>query len=353
MTWAFFALGLFVWVFVQVILHESAHLLTARLVGFSAFAVTIGSGPLLLRGRLGNLAVRVHALPMFGVVWTRPVLDGLRWKGALFAISGLLSDALLLAGLLYLVHYRLGDAQTGPSSWDSLFAGLAFYQAVVIVANFVPLDFTAQGTKMANDGRQFFGYLRGRRPATLQEHERNVTRYDPAFRLENSWLMRCEVPMLITMAEAQEDITGGRYTEGAEKYRRVIAQPDIHPGEKAMLLDRMACMVLYHDVKALLSAAEGWAREACELVPRSVTLRGTLGAVLVERGLYAEGLTLLVPLISAGNASVDRTLSACYLAKALHRLGRTGEAQEHLRIARQGGEFPAIRERIEAELGSA
>jgi hypothetical protein len=348
-TWTFFALGLFVWVFVQVILHESAHLLAARLVGFSAFAVTIGSGPLLLRGRLGNIAVRVHALPMFGVVWTRPVLEGLRWKGALFAISGLLSDALLLAGLLYLAGHRLGP----PSSWDSLFAGLAFYQAVIIVANFFPLDFTAQGTKMANDGRQFFSYLRGRRPAALQEHERNVIRYDPAFRLEDSWLMRCEVPMLTTMAEAQEDITGGRYTDGADKYLGVIGQPDIHPGEKAMLLDRIACMVLYHDVKVLLRAAEGWAREACELVPRSITLRGTLGAVLVERGSYTEGLMLLTPLTGAGNASVDRTLSACYSAKALHQLGRTAEAQEHLRTARQGGEFPAIRERIEAELGSA
>jgi hypothetical protein len=358
MTWTtvcLFALGLFAWVMVQVLLHESAHLLAARIVGFPAFAMTIGTGPLLLRCRLGTVELRIHALPLFGMVWTRPVLNGLAWKGALFSAAGLLSDALLLAVLLHLVGFTLEDplAALQGSTLDYFLAFVALYQAIIIAANLMPYDFTAHGTKMANDGKQLLGYLRGHRPATLQAHEGNVARYDPAFRLEDSWLMRCDVGILAAIADAQEDIAGGRYADGARKHVRIIGERGIHRAEKAMLLDRIACIPLLHDARALLPAAETWARQACELVPQCRTVRGTLGALLVERERYADGLALLMPLTAEENTQVDRIFASCFAAKALHRLGRAAEGRTLLKNARDCGASDQLYGRIEAEMAVA
>jgi hypothetical protein len=340
-TWATvggYSLGLIGWVFVQVTLHEGAHLLAARLVGFSPFAVRIGAGPLLLQGRLGGVDLRVHSLPLFGVVWTRPVLNEMRWKGAAFASAGLLSDTLLLAVMLSLA---------GSSYF---FAFLALYQALIILANLVPHDFNARGTRMENDGKQLLGYLRGRRPAILDTHEKNVARYEPAFRIEHSWLMRCDIEMVRLMIDAQEDSAAGRHAEAVEKYLRVIGQPDIHPAEKVMLLDAIACIPLVHDATALLPAAEGWARQAWALYPRCRTVRGTLGAILVERERYAEGLELLMPLTGEDNPQIDRLFGSCFGAKALHRLGRSAEARSCLQTARSLGASHPLVKRIESEL---
>jgi hypothetical protein len=349
MTWTTVCLlvaGFFGWVMIQMLLHEGAHLLAARMVGFSAFAVTIGTGPVLLRRRFGGLELRIHWLPFFGVVWTRPVLSGLAWRGALFSSAGPLSDALLLALLLYLIGFGLGDLQ-------HFLAFLALYQAAIIVANLVPSEFTAHGMKILNDGRQLIGYLRGGVPATLQAHESNVTRYEPTFRLKDSWLMRCDVAILVAMTDAQEDIANGRYADGAQKHLRVIGERNIHPAEKAMLLDAIACIPLVHDARALLPAAETWARQACELVPRCRTVRGTLGAILVERDAYADGLALLMPLTSEENTQIDRIFASCFAAKALHHLGRTAEGRALLEKARNGGASAELCGRIEAQMAAA
>jgi hypothetical protein len=354
-TVCLFAVGFFGWVMIQLILHESAHLLAARLVGFSAFAVTIGTGPVLLRRRFAGLELRIHWLPLFGAVWIRPVLSGLAWRGGLFSSAGLLSDALLLAVLLNLVGFGLGSPLAAPpgSTLQYFLAFLALYQAAIIVGNLVPFEFTAHGMKIPNDGKQLLGYLRGRTPATLQAHEGNVTRYDPAFRLEDSWLMRCDVAILAAMTDAQEDIANGRYADGAQKHLRVIGERNMHPAEKAMLLDGIACIPLVHDAKALLPAAEIWARQACELLPHCRTVRGTLGAILVERDRYADGLALLMPLTSPENTQVDRIFASCFAAKALHRLGRSAEGRALLEKARSCGASHELYGRIEAELAAA
>lgn len=352
-TVGLFALGLCLWVFVQVVLHEAAHLLAARLLGFSPFAVTIGQGPLLFRRRLGSVEIQFHALPLHGMVWARPRLADPSWKGALFSIAGILSDIVLLAVLLHLSGWKLGVPEAGAAAADFFFALLALCQAVTIVVNLLPFELTVQGGKIATDGWQLLGFLRGRRPVALEAYERNVARYDPGFRLEDSSLMRCDVALLAAVIAAEQDAAGGRHGDAAEKYLRVIGQPDLHPAEKATFLDRIACIPLMQGEPSLLAAAEGWARQACELVPECRTVRGTLGAILVERQRYDDGLAMLMPLTSEDNTPVDRAMASCFVAKALHRLGRSAEGRTWIQAARSHGASVAMCSRIEAEMTTA
>ena len=85
-TIAAFGVGLYLWMFVQSLLHEVSHALVGRVVGFSPLALIVGKGPLVVRARVAGVDVRIHALPFFGgMVQAGFPLRGLRWRGCLLS----------------------------------------------------------------------------------------------------------------------------------------------------------------------------------------------------------------------------------------------------------------------------
>src|SRR6185503_15897743 len=171
-TVAAFGLGLYFWIFIQTVLHEAAHVLVGRMVGFSPYALSVGRGPLLLHMRLAGVDVRIRALPFFGgVVRAWFPLQGISWRGCLFAIAGIASETMLLALTVSLAGFH------------GFFAMLALYQVMVLLANLIPYRVTVEGTRIPNDGAQFLAYLTGRTSVGLKAYEQNVARYDPTFRM--------------------------------------------------------------------------------------------------------------------------------------------------------------------------
>ena len=118
-----------------------------------------------------------------------------------------------------------------------------------------------------------------------------------------------------------------------------------------MFLDRIASMHVFHGETRFLEEAESWARRACELVPECKSVRGTLGSILVERGRYADGLALLMPLTLEDNEPVDRACSSFYIAKAFRRLHDHAQADKWMETARSYGDRFGMLSRIESELG--
>jgi peptidase M50-like protein len=238
-----FALGLYLWMFVQVIVHEAGHLFAARLVGFSPFALTIGKGPLLFRRRLGDLEVRFHTLPFFGMVKARPVLDGLSWRGSLFAIAGLAADTALLGLAL----------QLAPA--HGFFALITLYQIVVVATNLVPLNNVIEGAKVPNDGSQFLGYVTGHTAKTLRAYEKSVARYDASFRLDDSWLMRGNLAMVAAFSAAERHMAARRYAEATQRYLQVIRGSKPHPAERALILDSIHAAKALHGLRRTMGAS--------------------------------------------------------------------------------------------------
>lgn len=351
-----FAAGLYLWMFLHVILHEGGHVLAAKAVGFAPLSFTVGTGPLLLEHRVGNVRVRVCCIPAFGMVQARLMLHGLRWKGAVFSAGGPLIDILLLALLLNLTGFHAGAGlPRADEAWfaKSFFATLAAYQAILLAITLIPMEMLLQGAKLPNDGRQIVSYLAGSTSRTLKEYETAVAAYDPKFRIADSWILRGEPSLLLLLSAGEQDIAAGRYAAATEKYLRVIGEADMAEAERARFLDRIASLPVFHGDKSFLPAAETWARRASTSFPGCKTIRGTLGSILVEKGECAEGMALLMPLTSEDNSQVDRTLASCYLAKAFHRLGNAAAAARWLEAARSSGGFPAVVSRIEGELALA
>ena len=83
---------------------------------------------------------------------------------------------------------------------------------------------------------------------------------------------------------------------------------------KTRLLDVLACCVLFPPREALLLLAERWTRLALEMSPNDVTLYGTLGSVLVERGQKEEGQRMLRELLKRSTSMADRRIARRMLA---------------------------------------
>lgn len=339
------------WAFVQVTLHECAHLVAAKAVGFSAFSFTVGTGPLAFQHRAAGIDFRFHCFPSAGLVKAIPRLDGLRWRGAVFSGAGLILDAVIFIAALGQADFRLDATQGTPAR--TLFAAVAVYQGVIIALNLVPMHSLVQGCRLPNDGRQLMDYLSGATPRTLRAYEANVMRYDASFRIGQSWLMRGDLPLLALLAAGEADMAAGRYEDATQKYAELLERTSMHPAERAVILDAMASIPVVHGGKRFLAAAEDWARQACRLVPDCRTSRGTLGSILVEKGAAAEGLALLLPLTSDSNSPIDRTLASCYIAKAFDALGDAVQAGKWIEAARSLGVFPHVCARVESELARA
>lgn len=96
-------------------LHEIAHALAARAVGWRVSEMAIGIGRELVRFRIGQTRVRVAALPIEGYVVPSPnTLERARLKQAWIYAAGPLSQLCLCGVACWLLDFRL------PAETDSL-----------------------------------------------------------------------------------------------------------------------------------------------------------------------------------------------------------------------------------------
>jgi hypothetical protein len=355
--WPFFAIGL----------HEIAHAVMGRIVGFRPFLITMGQGPRIFSGHLLGVEFRIHLAPMSGRTHASfGSFDGLRWRGALFVMAGPASDLLLLSAVWALLRYKgslilrvLSLDSLGAVlvlSWDGVLGWALFFEVMVLVFNLLPYDAKLdRSTSNPTDGKQLILYLSGRISAavtaTLKNYREEIARYDPTFRAGDSWIFKASQVSLAKLAEAQVYYLQGRFGPAVGRYLGLLETEELSRGERAQLLDQLASIAVIGGDKAYLERALAWSREACELAPGAKTLRGTLGSLLVETGSYAAGIEMLMPLTSPENEPIDRSISSSTIGKAYFHLGEKEKAASWLRIGHQIGFGFGVSRRIAAETG--
>ena len=115
----------------------------------------------------------------------------------------------------------------------------------------------------------------------------------------------------------------GRFERECTDFLRTI----ISDQQKVSLLDQLACVPLIHEKPELYPLAEFCARKALEIAPESLTLKGTLGALLAERSDFA---------------SAEPLLHACHQSPAVHDRGIT--SYYFALLAEHSGEFQQARQ---------
>jgi hypothetical protein len=346
--------ALFGWLFVKITAHEVGHAVMARLVGFTPSAIDVGKGAVLCKFRVFGIQTTLHTLPLGGFAHINlPPLVKLRWRGALFSIGGIAADSLSLGLLLLLVTLILREGSNmGLLSFTLWY--LIFFQSVSLLISLIPRDIHIRGLVIPNDAKQFCQYVTGGTDALYQaayaEYEEDIRKTDPNFEIKDSWFIKDNHGRFKTIVDLSKEQAEGKHRSVVEQYLSILQCPSIARGERAVFLDRIACIAVVDGQQEFLNPALAWAREAHELFPHLPTLRGTYGGALVESGAYIEATEMLTPLTAEGNTPIDRSISACYLAKAHHHLGNITEAEAFLKLGKALKASCGVCERIEKEL---
>ena len=104
--------------------------------------------------------------------------------------------------------------------------------------------------------------------------------------------------------------------------RKIISHQD-----KVTLLDQLACLPLFEERPQLYRSAEFCIRKALEIDPENLTLKGTLGALLAERGNFAEAEPLLRACYQS-TSKHDRGITSYYLALLAENSGDPNTARK-------------------------
>jgi len=335
--------------------HEFGHMLCALLLTLPIRLISIGVGPLLWRGQIGETQLELRAIPSGGCVqcYPQPVV---RKFSTLFILFGGVLGNVALIGLVAAVK----KAGVLPDAWGDYLGAVVLVQFLFIVQVLMPFSTTVDGTRVGSDGWQLLrlvvGPWRGPTQAGLL-YAAMLESYGA-----NQAPLRRARPRLIyhlLRSDRSTDVEARRDFQDA--LQRELARGVLSREETMLALDALVTSgLIYRDPPPLHAHLDAWSRQALQLGPDIATLRGSRGAVLVELGRCQEGKALLIPLVGARlDKLFDVFMNSVFLARAEHALGNVAAARALAAAARENVE--AIRaipdaaymlSRLDAELAT-
>jgi len=340
---------------VAVAVHEAGHLLAAIVASIPIRLLSVGVGPLLLRGRIGRAQLELRLLPLSGFVSPHYV-TGLR-KGPLllFLLGGILGNLALIC-LLALLD-AVGAIQKLPQLVHDGLGPLVFAQLFLIVVNLIPFRVKVHGSRMASDGLQVLRLFRSSRTTAIA-YFAALDRYGDERLLQPSQAMS-RIAKQLARSERWVDKEIRRDVQ--EALLDELTQGGLSRAEEMLLLDALITDGLLYGDPELRPQLDEWSRRALQLGPKVQTLLGSRGAVLVELGHHGDGKALLEKAAAANRSDpFGSIMNDIFLARAEHALGNIAAARRLITTARMGVEtgsmsagLVSLFKRTEAELGSA
>jgi Peptidase family M50 len=140
--------------------HEAGHLACATIASIPVSLLSVGVGPLLLRGRLGNTRLELRLLPVVGFVLPAPKTRISKPRLTLAILGGVLGNVAMIV-LVAALDYGVGSKL--PTAIHDGFGPIVFCQLYAIVTNLLPFRSRINGRRFASDGLQLLQILRSRR----------------------------------------------------------------------------------------------------------------------------------------------------------------------------------------------
>jgi len=320
---------------IGVAFHEGGHALCAMLVGIPIRVVSIGAGPLLLHGQIGETKLEWRLSPFGGYAQHYPPLADRRFATAFFIIGGVLGNALVIA-----IAKSLSFAASASSPLSTLPVSLSdiiIPQVIMIVVSLYPFKLG----KTDNDARLLLQLFYGASddPAKL------LAAYKDLLDCYRSGSYRSGSAMEFHATPASSRIAHQLFyvdrwanidarREWRDALMRELARGKLPAEEEALVLDTLLTYGLVCGDSTLRPYLDAWSVRALNLAPGTATLLGTRGAVLVELGQHEAGKSLLLPLAlaqddadaSSADSKFDTLMSQLFLTRAEFALGKVENA---------------------------
>jgi hypothetical protein len=343
--------GLWLGLALCVVFHEAGHWMFSVLGSTPIRRVSIGVGPVLLRGRVRETTIELRLLPLAGFVIPYPPMVYRPFWYALFLLGGVLGNVALI-GIATGLH--AAGALADASLW-----GILWFQIEAVIVNLIPFRTKSGPTDGLYLLRLFRGAYSGSAGAQYAEM---LAPYHSTGTLQPRWspassriFYNIERADWWTSAEARR--------ERREALMRELARGGLMPEEQMLVLEDLVTEELIFGDPALRTQLDRWSTQALELGPKIESLRVTRGWVHVELGRFEEGKAMLEPIATADKIdeqeAFDAFMTRMYLARAEYRLGNIEHARRHADATRKLAEpfagdatVAALLARLEAELGA-
>ncbi|CCE05367.1 membrane hypothetical protein [Bradyrhizobium sp. STM 3843] len=304
--------------------YKAGRVLWARGGSIPIRRIVIGRGPVVARGRFGDMRVELRLVPTGMVVICAELASAPKRSAVLlYLLSGVIGNVVLI-GLIIGLHRA---AIAPPILHDPVGMPLLVPQASILI--FAQL--MAIGVSLAEP----FVYARSR---LIMTYRAGTTRPPISTR---SWAF---VRILYRVAVHQRLGNQDARRMAWAAVRRELAQGDLTPEEEMYALDWIITNWLMTDRliaarpiladRGLRPNIDEWSDRAMRLGPKIKTLVASRGAALVELGRYVEGKALLQSGVSIKGAPLaDTLLNRICLARAEHALGNAAAAHRWMRQA--------------------
>ncbi|HKO90736.1 MAG TPA: site-2 protease family protein [Polyangiaceae bacterium] len=345
------------------VLHELAHALAARSVGWHVSEVVLGFGRELVRFRIGATRVRLRAMPVEGYVVPSPnTIDRARGKQAWIYAAGPLSELAVLGVVALLLDFQLPAA--GDSVGRIALQSLGVTAALGALCTLVP--YSAGGHPSDGLGivlslftpeesfrqRLCWPFLSDARRLLLREQVSLAQR-----RVEAGLQQFPDEPRLLGALAVCEAAAG--QPERAYEMLEALGPPESQlPQVRAELLADAAWAVLFGAQRELYSDAQRALDQARELAPFELHYQILLGRIHLEQGRPEHAYAQLMAAYKRTRDVDQEAQCVAYLALCCSELKGTpgappaaGYAERFARAAETLDVPPALRQRVQLSTG--
>lgn len=346
-----------------IIIHETGHLLAAKIVGGLPRRMVLGKGHELYRIRILDVRIIINSNFLGGHAYAsldQPRFQKLRHG---FYILG----GVLLNILPALAIYILFDLNPKGAEGEVLIAipGAIFLANALMIFNLIPFNTTVGGMKIPSDGLALLKLpfaenkeFRKRLDVDIlfegQEYLESKD-YQSALPIFNDFLSKYPDNKILSMNVAYILLMTGQPEKSLEECEKLLSSVDNKDVKRySTLIHNQLAWI--HLVLNNLIQAEDYSELAIKASPHEPHIQGTRGSVLIEKGQIDAGIGLLLQTVDLKFINPATLSGAIYLTLGYHLKGNLEESSKYLEFVRTnyeklGADEKILFERILSKIG--
>lgn len=320
-----------------VLIHESGHLLMARLMGGKPRRMILGTGHQIIRFNCLGIKIILNSRFNSGLaiaIFEKP--EPIRLKLAFFSLGGVLFNSIIVGVIYFTIGFEIGKRP--EVSFSEAFFVANFMAALSAL---IPYTIKIHGVRFESDGLRLIRILFGKREKLKMES--NLGEYLDAMDLVEEKKYQESVlayqELITKYGELKIDAINlsaaymkmGDFENALSVLEEMIPRLDDETRKRysGFINNALAwnCLLL-----GRLEEADRYSEDAFKEMGKNEFVKGTRGCVLVELEKWKEGIDLLLPNVNLKFVNSLTLSDSMYLALAFYKLGDLKKSSDYLKF---------------------